>query len=123
MSNTLNGAGKSTFFEGTVDRVFFWISLFALGVLLFLTLWRQQQINTAQAEYELLQENHGRLMQQLEQIKSENAELRQRIQMMEERLSKRERKPRLLPPKTQPAKRLPTDSRGLFLQQSADKSR
>ncbi len=118
MSNTLNGAGKSTFFEGTVDRVFFWISLFALGVLLFLTLWRQQQINTAQAEYELLQENHGVLLQEMRELQQENTRMRQRLQQLEERLTFREKQP--LPPSPPKARRadVPVDSRTLFLKRS-----
>ncbi len=123
MKGSLNSAGKSAFFEGPVDRVFFWISLLALGMLLFLTIWRQQQINTAQAEYELLQENHGLLLQQLRRMEQDNAALRQRLQQLEERFTLRERQtPRPAPRDTRPAPRVAPDSRTLFLKKSGKPS-
>ncbi len=115
MKGSLNSAGRSAFFEGPVDRVFFWISLFALGMLLFLTIWRQQQINTARAEYELLQENHGRLWEQLRQMEQDNTVLRQRLRQLEERLSTREQQPSR---PVRPAPRVLPDSRTLFLEKS-----
>ncbi|RMH64137.1 MAG: hypothetical protein D6677_05505 [Calditrichaeota bacterium] len=111
-------ATTSRFFEGKLDRLFFWISLLALGLLLFLTIWRQQQINRAQNAYEILQEHHNALLGQLEQLRVVLARQETRIRKLEEAAKRAQGHSQ---PVTRPSirqKKPLKDARSLFLKYS-----
>ncbi len=102
------------FFAGVIDRVFFWIRICALGVLLFLTLWRHQEINKAQTAYEILEKHHREVLKELDSVRRQLERQARRINLLE----KKQIKPQRHTPHPLPKTEQPKDNRSLFLQKS-----